>query len=615
MALLVANGIEKSFGDRHIPQGCDLKIDPKDRVGLVGVNGSGKSTLMRILAGQLDSDAGEIHKSGSQAILDQEPDFLGMKTVGQVIAQAVSWHSALLEGYEQALEAGDLRRSSELQDQLDIRGWEVNHKIDAILERVYAPPKSASVSNLSGGEKRRVALASVLLQQPDLLFLDEPTNHLDADTIEWLQGYLAGYRGAVVLVTHDRYLLEVVAERVIEVDEGLTVAYEGSYGDYLIEHAERQAERSQSRSKTLGFIASEAAWAARSPSARGTKQKARLQRLEALRESVPEARHSSVQFNFKTGVRKGSTLLELHGISKSFGDNLLIKDLDLSLLPRERIGIVGPNGAGKTTLLRIIQRVMEPDTGEILVATRARFGLLDQGRTGLDPENTLFEAAGEGNDQVKVGDDWIHVASFLKRFGFTRETFEQRVHGLSGGEKARLLLAKLMLQGASLLLLDEPTNDLDLLTLRVLEEALLGFDGTAVIVTHDRAFLDRVCTAVLAFEGDGQLTRYASRQQWLRALEERRKAGVKAKPAATPKKKNSKKVGLSFQEKKELAGLPARIEEVEGQVEALQTRLADPSIYRDASIDVAALNRDLGASQKKVETLYQRWEQLGELAD
>ncbi len=612
MALLVANGIEKTFGDRHILKGCDLRIDPRDRVGLVGVNGSGKSTLMRILGGQLDSDSGEIHKSGTQAILDQEPEF-DQGTVGEIVASAVAWHRELLTGYEAALEAGDLNLSSTLQDQLDLRGWEIDHKIDAVLDRVCAPPKSASVRTLSGGEKRRVALASVLLQAPDLLFLDEPTNHLDADTIEWLQGYLAGYRGAVVLVTHDRYLLETVADRVIEVDQGLTVAYEGSYGDYLIQHAERQAERAQTRAKTLGFIAREAAWAVRSPSARSTKQKARLQRLEALRESVPAARQQKVRFNFKTGVRKGSILLELHGISKSFGDNHLIDNLDLSLLPRERIGIVGPNGAGKTTLLRIIQQVLEPDTGEILIANRAKFGLLDQERTGLNPEHSLFEAAGDGNDQVKVGQEWIHVASFLNRFSFTRETFDQKVAGLSGGEKARLLLAKLMLQGASLLLLDEPTNDLDLLTLRVLEEALMGFDGTAIIVTHDRAFLDRVCTAVLAFEGDGQVTRYASRRQWLRALDERRKSGAPAKKAA-PKPRKIARVGLSFKEKKELEAIPAKIEALEHEVESLQGRLSDPAIYRDETVDIAALNRDLGGLQERVEGLYERWEKLGELA-
>ena len=615
MALLVANGIEKTFGDRHILKGCDLRIDVRDRVGLVGVNGSGKSTLMRILAGQLDADTGEIHKSGSQAILDQEPDFQ-VSTVGDVIARAVSWHAELLHGYERALEVGDLDLSSSLQDQLDLRGWEIDHKIDAVLHRVCAPEKDAQVTRLSGGEKRRVALASVLLQAPDLLFLDEPTNHLDADTIEWLQGYLAGYRGAVMLVTHDRYLLETVADRVIEVDEGLTVAYEGSYGDYLIQHAERQAERQQTRAKTLGFIAREAAWAARSPSARSTKQKARLQRLEALRDSVPAARSRNVRFNFKTGVRKGSTLLELHKISKAFGDKTLIRDLDLSLLPRERIGIVGPNGSGKTTLLRIIQRSLPADSGEILVANRARFGLLDQGRTGLKAEHSLFEAAGDGNDQVKVGDEWIHVASFLNRFGFTRETFDQQVAGLSGGEKARLLLAKLMLQGASLLLLDEPTNDLDLLTLRVLEEALLGFDGTAVIVTHDRAFLDRVCTAVLAFEGEGLVTRYASRQQWLRALEARRReeTGTLNRPPKKAKTKTKAKPALSFAEKRELEALPAEIEALEAKLAGLDTQLADPSIYTDGQTDIGVLNRARAESERSIELSYARWEELSERA-
>jgi len=446
-------------------------------------------------------------------------------------------------------------------------------------------------------------LACTLLEQPDILLLDEPTNHLDADAVEWLQSYLLGYRGAVLLVTHDRYLLEAVADRIVEIDGGQSTSYDGSYGDYLVARAERRARLSQQRDRRLRLIATEAAWAARSPSARTTKQKGRLKRLEALRESVPEIEDRSYQFRFASGIHKGSTLLQIRGLSKSFGDTVLLQDVDLEVRPGERIGIVGPNGVGKSTLLKLIQGSLPPDRGQIDRTSRATIGLLDQHRSGLDPTDSVIDAAASGNRHVRMGDADVSVQSFLGYFAFPREAFDQQVSALSGGERARLLLARLMIQGHPILLLDEPTNDLDLLTLRVLEESLLDFDGCALIVTHDRAFLDRVCTGILAFEGSGQVVRYASRHQ--------AEAG---RPRATPPTKPPKPAPtraaprkLSWRERNELDALPGQIEALEQEQARIEAELSRTETYQGDPERLRTLQRRLEALPREIEPLYERW--------
>ncbi|MFN7143548.1 MAG: ABC-F family ATP-binding cassette domain-containing protein, partial [Myxococcota bacterium] len=514
------------------------------------------------------------------------------------------------------------RRADALQQELDEKGWDVSHTVDAMLSRVGAPPRDARVERLSGGERRRVALARALLGAPDLLLLDEPTNHLDADTVEWLQGWLAGHRGAVVIVTHDRYLLEAVATRIVEVEDGVCVSYDGSYADYLLERAERRATLERADDQRTAMIAREAEWASRSPAAQTKKQKARLDRLAALQSVRSFKKDESFGLDLRTGLKHGSTVLEARKLTKGFNGRVLLDDVDFGLVAGDRIGILGPNGIGKSTLLRMIMGQDRPDKGEIVRGARVRASVLDQERTGLDLDATVFEAAGGGNDQVKVGDRYIHVASFLSRFLFGRDFFPRRVRDLSGGERARLLLAKLLLQGSNLILLDEPTNDLDLQTLRVLEEALMSYDGVAIVVTHDRAFLDRVCTGMLAFEGNGRVVRYASRQQYLAAQSarvdaqraEKSKPEVKpaapvvTQPATQPKRK------LSFKEQKEYEELPARIEALEGEQETLTARLADPAVYRDASVDTAALSRRLAAIPAEIEAMMERWSELGERA-
>ena len=596
-------------------------VAPGERVGLVGVNGSGKSTLLKILAGAIEADLGEVVLSGSASMLHQDPVLEGA-TVGDAAAAGVAWHRALLTDYEEALTVGDLDRAGTLQAQLDKHGWTVEHEVESILDRLGAPPMDAPCGQLSGGEKRRVALARALLEQPDLLLLDEPTNHLDADTVDWLQQHLARWKGAAVLVTHDRYLLEAVATRIVEVDDGVCVSYQGSYADYLIARAERQASLQKSEDVRLAYIAREAEWASRSPAARTTKSRSRLDRLEALRSKRPIRKEETLELDLSTGDKTGRTILELRDLRHGYDGRELISGLTLGLVAGERIGVLGPNGCGKSTLLRLLLRQETPLSGEVMQGGRVKPAILDQHRTGLNNDDTVFEAAGAGASHVTVGGRPVHVAGFLRRFLFPREVLDQRVEKLSGGERARLLLARLLLQGANLLLLDEPTNDLDLLTLRVLEEALMSFDGTAIIVTHDRAFLDRVCTGVLAFEGDGQITLYSSRQQASEAAARRKTADQsKARPAPPSRREASRKAPrtreapktrkLSFAERQEHDALPARIEELETEQAAVEATLADPATYQaGATSDVGALTARLAAIPVELEGVYARWEEL-----
>jgi ATP-binding cassette subfamily F protein uup len=531
---------------------------------------------------------------------------------------ATAWHSTLMADFEEASIEGDLHRSAKLQDQLDDVGWEIDHKVDAVTHRLKTPPRDSLISTLSGGEARRIALARALLQTPDLLLLDEPTNHLDAETIEWLQAFLIGFRGAVILVTHDRYLLEAVAQRIIEVEDGLTVAYQGSYSDYLIARAERRSRQEDSESARLNTLAREAAWAARSPAARSTKQKARLKRLDVLHGERALHKEPSFFLDLKTGFKAGNTIIELVDVFGGYDENVLIKNLSINVQAGDRVGILGPNGIGKSTLFRILTQELEAFSGKVHRAPRVKLATIDQNRTGLKEEDSLFDAAGNGNSHVDLGDYQIHVASFLKRFLFQREQLDQPVSSLSGGERMRLLLARLLLQGANVLLLDEPTNDLDLMTLRVLEEALIGFDGASLVISHDRALIDRVCNVVLSFEGDGVVVSYASREQAMRVLnakvaEPSKKKSVKSAVANNSSKKKSQK--LSFDERKEFETLPARIEVLETEHGALNERMSKPETHSAGPQLAADLSQEMSAKQKQIDKAYARWSVLEAMAE
>ena len=610
MLLLRVHDIEKAFGDRAVLRGADLEVRTGDRVGLVGYNGSGKSTLLRVLSGQEAPDHGERFAAVPVAFLQQDPKLPG-ETVGEALREAQAWHDELLRDHQAALEARDMSTAAALQDRLDEAGWTREHQLVAMAERLGLPPMEARVARLSGGEARRLALARTLLASPSLLLLDEPTNHLDAEAAEWLQSWLLGFRGAVVLVTHDRYLLEAVADRIVEMEAGRCVSYEGSYGDYLVARAERQQTIARTEDRRQRMIAREAEWAARSPAARSTKQKARLLRLDQIRQIESPETERELSLSLHTHRKLPTTLIEGWDLKKAYGGRTLFKDLALTISPGERLGLVGPNGSGKTTLLRILLGLDSPDAGELRRAPRLDPMLIDQARSGLDPKQTVFEAAGGGATYVELAGEQVHVIGFLERFLFSPQTLDQPVALLSGGEKARLLLARLMLRGASLIALDEPTNDLDLMTLRVLEEALLSFDGGILLVSHDRALLDRVCTGVLAFEGGGRVVRYASRLQASAARERAEQAAERpvARPAAPPREAPKAKK-LSFKERQELDALPARLEALEAEQEALGATLSDPESWRGANPVGPGAKARLEALEQEMAAAWARWEEL-----
>ena len=620
MDLLVASGVEISFGDRRVLRGCDLRVAPGERVGLVGANGSGKSTFLRVRSGQIATDRGDVQRpagasgtGGGLGLLEQDPRMPGA-TVGEALDAAVGWHAALTRAWEAAMAAGDTAVAAACQERLDMHGWTLGHRVQAVAERLGVPPRGRALSALSGGERRRLALARVLLGAPDVLLLDEPTNHLDAETITWLEGFLAGWGGALLLVTHDRYLLEAVATRIVEIEDGLTVSYDGSYADFLLSRAERQARLRQAEDRRLSLIAREAEWASRSPAARTTKQKARLQRLDALQAQRPLRREEAFSLDLRTGFKRGGPLLELTGVKKAYGERVLFSGLDLVVRPGERVGILGPNGIGKSTLLHIAGGTVAPDRGEVLRAPRVVPAVLDQARSGLDLGATVFENAGGGVDHVRVGDQSVHVATFLSRFLFGREMLDQPASTLSGGERARLLLARLLLRGANLLLLDEPTNDLDLTTLGVLEEALMDFDGGVLVVSHDRAFIDRVCTGVLRIEAGGRATAYASRLQADEAAQRGSADEARARPPAGDARPTPKpgKRGLSYKEAQEHAALPQRIEALEAELGALGERLSAADAWKDPA--AAAASARAAAIPAELDALWTRWSELEDRA-
>lgn len=608
--LIRAQDIEVAFSDHQILRGANLTVNEGECVALIGNNGSGKSTLLKVLAGQLKPDHGTVERSTPAGLLEQSPTLPG-STVHDALQEAQAWHTELTTAYQAAIDADDLEAVGRLQDRLDDVGWDLSHQIAAISDRLSVPPPTTQLSVLSGGQRRRVALARALLKSPELLLLDEPTNHLDSQAIEWLQGFLSGYRGAVVLVTHDRYLLEAAADRIVEVEDGLTVHYKGSYTDYLVARAERRARLEKTEMSRVATLAREAAWAARSPAARSTKQRARLKRLDTLQEERPLIQEQSFDLDLRTGFRGGQSMIELDHVSGGYENNTLFEALTTSIQAKSCVGVLGPNGVGKSTLFRLISRELAPLAGEVHRAPRVKLAMIDQARSGLNDEDTLFDSAGNGNSHVTIGDHPIHVASFLKRFLFRRDQLDQKVRDLSGGERMRLLIARLLLDGANVILLDEPTNDLDLMTLRILEEALIAFDGATLVISHDRALLDRACTAVLSFEEDGKVVRYASRMQAITAREDPQQTSQKdQKKTAQKPKKPAASTGLNWNEKKELAGLPEHLETLEAKRDALGLKLADPETYKGEASLAADLSKEFNALEAEIAASYARWEDL-----
>ncbi|MDP6978515.1 MAG: ABC-F family ATP-binding cassette domain-containing protein [Myxococcota bacterium] len=640
MPVIDCRNIVKTFGDRTILANATFTIRRGERVGLVGNSGSGKSTLARVIAGLEPRDGGEISlRRGARIdVLEQEPRFEpGMTAREVVLGNLVAWgkakdaydevtaeiSSAATTTSDAAMEAL-VHRQAEAVDAVErLGGWERKHEAEAIVDHLGIEDAGRLVEDMSGGERRRVALARLLVGEPDLAILDEPTNHLDIETIEWLETFLRDrFRGALLLITHDRYILDHVATRTLELHDGELDSYDGGYETYLEAKAERVAQSERVERNRQNFLRRELEWLRRGPKARRTKQKARIDRAhEALGKKAPKAERVA-DLRAET-MRQGKTILQTNALTLQRDGRVLIDSLDLALSAGDRIGIVGPNGIGKSSLLLCLLGELEPASGNVDVGSTTRIGSLDQGRTGLDDDATVREAATGDRGYVEQGGEPLRVGSYLERFLFDNAAQRKKVGVLSGGERSRVCLARLLCEKTNLLLLDEPTNDLDVSTLGALEAMLLEYEGSALIVSHDRWFLDRVATSILAFEADGEgrvelfrgnYSEYAEK----RAAERRRaasasvgaafvKPGAAAKPVASAPAPSQK---LTFKEKRELEGLVERVEAADAEVAAIEARLSDPETYKDASVDVAELTRQLEAARELASELFERWEAL-----
>ncbi|HEY5924504.1 MAG TPA: ABC-F family ATP-binding cassette domain-containing protein [Kofleriaceae bacterium] len=606
-AVVTVQDLHKRFGNRRVLAGVSFVVHERDRIGLIGANGAGKSTLLKMM----------VHGAVGTSDPALEPDE-GM----------ITWRRDLTLEYvaqEPQLVLDENVATALSRDQVPA------HEMHTVAAALQLPPMTARVGELSIGERRRVALAHALLGKPEVLALDEPTNHLDARTIEWLEGRLAAWQGALIVVTHDRYFLDRVATRIVEIDRGKAYTYEGDYEEFLLSQAERLAIEAEGEYQRASFVRREIDWIRRRPKARTTKAKARIDRYDAAVAAAPtldDKRAAPLTLKLPSGPRLGGTIVELKRVSRRIGaeltlgpdpsvtrggGKLLFKDLSLVMKPGDRIGIVGPNGAGKTTLIKTILGIDKPDSGEVVVGANTKPAYFEQGRTELRDELTVLEEVGDGYDWVELPDGKVHVRGFLRMLAFPDNIADTKIGQLSGGERNRVQLARLLRRGGNLLVLDEPTNDLDLPTLGALEEGLLSFAGCALIVSHDRWFLDRVATAILAFEGDGVVTLwegsysfYAERRRAPSpsAARERDKPDrPKQQRAPTPRK-------LTFKEKQELAGIEASITAAEHKVSELEATLSDPSVFKDRPTEVQTLVAALDAARADVERLFARWQEL-----
>jgi len=492
------------------------------KIGVLGLNGSGKSSLLRIIAGVDQDYQGEVVFSPgfSVGLLEQEPKLDPDKTVKEVISEAVTEVTELLKAYDEInMKFGDpeildnpdkmnklIEKQGEVQDKLDQMGaWELDSKLERAMDALRTPPEDAIIKNLSGGEKRRVALCRLLLQEPDVLLLDEPTNHLDAESVHWLEQHLQQYKGTVIAVTHDRYFLDNVAGWILELDRGEGIPWKGNYSSWLDQKQKRLAQEEKSESKRQKTLERELEWVRMTPKGRQAKAKARLSAYDKLLGEEGAQKESQLELYIPPGPRLGAKVIEANGVSKSYGDKLLFDNLTFSLPQGGIVGVVGPNGAGKTTLFNLITGREQPDAGTFEVGTTVKMAYVDQEHNDLKSDDTVFQAISGGNEIIHLGEKEMNARAYVSRFNFSGSDQTKKVGVLSGGERNRAHLAITLKQGANLILLDEPTNDLDVNTLRALEEALENFAGCAVVISHDRWFLDRICTHILAYEGDSQV--------------------------------------------------------------------------------------------------------------
>ena len=627
MALLSLQDVSISFGGAPLLNQASLQVEKRERICLLGRNGEGKTTLLKLISGEIKPDSGTIslQKGSSIAGLSQElpNDLTG--SVYDVVASGLGELGALLEEYHQltgclARGADDsvLKRLNVLQDKLEQgKVWQVRQRVETILARLILEP-DARVETLSVGFKRRVLLAKALVAEPEILLLDEPTNHLDIDSISWLEEFLEKYAGTLIFVTHDRMFLQKLATRIIEIDRGRLFIADCGYRVFL---ERRQAALETEEAQRGGFMrkrAKEEAWIRKGVKARRTRNEGRVQALIKMREEQQSWRKQagSVKMQIQEAEATGKLVIEAKGVSHGFNGKPLIKDFSVKIKRGDRIGIIGSNGIGKSTLLRILLGEIVPDKGRIRTGTRLEVVYFDQLREQLDGDKTVQDNVADGKDTVEINGYPRHVLGYLKEFLFTPDRARSLVRVLSGGERNRLLLARLFARPCNVLVLDEPTNDLDIETLELLEERLLDYSGTILLVSHDREFLNNVVTSTLVFEPDGAIREYAGGyDDWLsqRAKPVLKKEPAKERPPVKPRVKKDQPRKLTFKEGKELEALPSRIEALEQEQKELYGRMADPEFYREAQDKIGPARQRLDTLQKELDEAYARWEELASI--
>ena len=625
MPLVTLDQVSVAFGHLPLLGDATLRIDRGERVCVVGRNGAGKSTLLRIISGEQAPDSGTVWTEPGLRLarLDQDVPIATDRSVFDVVAEALGdlsdlvarYHHTAVEVAEQSTPAL-LEKLGRLQHDLErADAWRIEQRVEFVLSRLELPA-DVRVDTLSGGWRRRVLLARALAAEPDVLLLDEPTNHLDIDAIIWLETFLTDYPGALVFVTHDRAFLQRVATRIVEIDRGRLTSWPGDYATFLRRKDESLANETVAQEKFDKRLAEEEAWLRQGVKARRTRNEGRVRALMAMREERAARREQdgTVRLQIEAAGRSGQMVLEADNISKNFGSKDVVRDVSARIVRGDRIGLIGPNGSGKTTLLRLLLGEMAPDRGEVRHGTNVEIAYYDQQRELLDPERTVFDTLGDGNDTVTVNGRTRHVNAYLRDFLFPTERAQSPVKALSGGERNRLLLARLFTRPANLLVLDEPTNDLDLETLELLEAQLADWTGTLLLVSHDRAFLDNVVTSTFVFEGSGRVQDYlGGYADWLRqrAPQGEILSTPRSKPVAErPPRDRVTPTKLSYREQRELDELPARIDALEAEQRMLGATIADPEFYRQPGAAINAALARMQALERELIDSYARWDAL-----
>lgn len=614
-AIASASELVVRYSSHTVLDGATLAIQQGDRIGLVGRNGCGKSTFLKILAGEAVGDTGEVTYKRGLVIgyLPQNFELDDTTSVYENILTGAQHVLNLIEEYENT--PADSHRSAELLDNINhLEGWDLDHRVKTLISHLHAPDANRTVGELSGGEKRRVALCRALLAKPDFLILDEPTNHLDTESIEWLEQFLARYQGTCLFVTHDRYFLDRIANRIIEIRRGKCDSYDGNYTDFLLARAERDLAEAHNEHKRQRFLSRELDWVRRRPKARTSKSRNRIDKyFEIANQDAPEE-ELDVDLIIPQPPKLGNKIIDVHEVGMAFGDDpWLFTNVSLSLEGGQRLGIVGRNGMGKSTLLKIILGQLKPLEGKVEIGNKTDINFIDQNRLLLDDEKSVFEEVGEGQENVRLGEETIGLRAYLRRFLFTEEKINTKIKLLSGGERSRVMLAKILKRGGNVLVLDEPTNDLDLNTLRLLEEALCVFQGCVIVVSHDRYFLNRVCTDILAFEGDGIVDYQVGNYDYYLEKKAARAATssvYKSPPAKKKPQRKERPRKLKWAEAKELETIEETIMEAEENVARLEAIFNAPDFYEKHGDNWQELETELKEAKEKVPQLYTRWEEL-----